>query len=235
MSTRMNRAVVCVATGSYRRGATRLRERVAQLDPGVGMLFFDDVPPNTPSHKTVPYAFKATALREAADMGFTTLLWADACIWPTRSLAGLFKRIEKDGYWISANGWINAQWTAESAYDALGLTPEENARIPHVVATAFGLSLEHPRGRAIFGEYVRLGTETNAFCGPWKNGPKSYDGRTAPCGGAEVLGHRHDQTALSVIAWRNDCVLTKPPAIFAYGTADGEHDPETVLVAEGGY
>ena len=61
---------------------------------------------------------------------------------------------------------------------------------------------------------------------PWRNTPET------PCGDAGVLGHRHDQTALSVIAWQQGLKLTNPPEIFAY---KGCETAETILIADGAY
>ena len=51
-----------------------------------------------------------------------------------------------------------------------------------------------------------------------------------PPQGPDVLGHRHDQTALSVIAWRLGVQLTNCPRWFSY--AGGETE-ETCLIAKG--
>lgn len=237
----MKRAVVTVATGPYVKGARRLIGRLSEYGENM-MGWLDYLPKQSPSHRESPYAFKATALREAAEQ-YEVLLWCDACIWPAQKLDRLWEKIERDGCWIHDNGFRNSEWTADSALAALFPTePPETARqmnrtIPHVVATAFGLSTAHPRGRAILREYLRLATETAAFRGPWTNGPRSEDGRTAPCGDpAEVRGHRHDQTALSVIAWRNNVRLTRSPDFFAYGKAGSSTiHPDTILVADGDY
>ncbi len=240
------RAVVNVATGSYVRGQCRLRLRLEEVDGSCMSMWWDKLPPGCPPHSEVPYAMKPAALREAAQR-YSTLLWCDACIWPVKSLEPLWERIEREGYWLGANGFRNDEWCADSAYP--DLFPEyfgpgiatiegarrENAAIPHVVATAFGISTAHPTGAAILKEYCRLGLETRAFCGPWTNGPKSADGRTAPCGPPSTRGHRHDQAALSVIAWRLGCKLTSSPDIFAYGKAGDAHDERTLLCADGAY
>ena len=62
-----------------------------------------------------------------------------------------------------------------------------------------------------------------------------HEKRMAPCGipgPLDVLGHRHDQTALSVIAWRLGCVLDAPPDTFAYKGGENE---KTILIADGAY
>lgn len=209
----MSRYVVNVATGHYLIGQERLRRAVTDN----GLYFSGMMPPGSPEHIAVPYAFKAWALKAALDRGATSVLWADACIVPVGSMGPLWDRIERDGYWISNNGFKNSEWTADSAYSDLGVSREENEKIPHVVATAFGLSLTHPTGRRIFDEYFRL-AQTNAFIGPWQ-------------GGIGVQ-HRHDQTALSVVAYRAGCNLTNPPEFFAYR---GGETADTILCADGSY
>jgi hypothetical protein len=216
--------VVNVATGAhYVKGQKRLTQA---LGGGATMLTWTDMlPAGSPSHAEVPYAFKAFALKDAAERGNSLLLWADASILPIAPLGPLFDRIYEDGYWISKNGWKNSEWTADSAYADLGISRQDNATVPHVVATVFGISAQHSMGRAILAEYLRL-AKTRAFCGPWRNCKET------PCGPAGVLGHRHDQVALSVIAWKLGLRLTEPPAWFAY---KGGETSETYLLADGDY
>lgn len=247
------RAVINVATTPlYLRGQARLKQSILEASPGVGFDWraYTGTPTGRcPPHAQRPYAFKAYALEMARRDGMQTLLWCDSSIVCLRDLRPLFERIERDGYWIANNGWTNYEWTADSAYEALFpaiMTPPPypsgivaarlvNRTIRHVVATAFGISVQHPIGRAILDQYFHLASETIAFCGPWTNA--AYDGGLATrrtstmreCGPADVRGHRHDQTALSVIAWRLGCELTSCPDIFAY--YDGRCD-STILAAK---
>jgi hypothetical protein len=201
----------------------------------------DEMPPGSPSHLDVPYAFKAYALAAAAQSGYRLLLWADACILPIQPMDALWAKVGAEGAWISHNGWRNGEWTADGQYEHLGVTREQNWTIPHVVATAFCLNLDHVTGKAIFDEYLRL-ANTKAFCGPWYNRinpeyfhyPRIHHGRLYcdTCGTPDVRGSRHDQTALSVLAWRNDVQLTDPPRWFAYA---GGETRDTVLVADSSY
>lgn len=261
----MSKAVVSVATTPYyQRGMKRLYASVAQL-PATKFLGWNEVPSGCQPHDERPYAFKAFALQNAAECGCKQLLWADACILPIRKLDRIWEHAFQHGVWISRNGWNNYQWTAESAYpdlfrdewihaDMLPFLRKTNAKIPHVVATAFALDLDHEKGRAFLGEYYRLASETTAFCGPWANAAlgdpsaaeldkRVANPRIAICGHADVIGHRHDQTAASVIAWRLDIPLTDPPDFFAYAPAPHlspaelrtQCDPRTILVADGSY
>ena len=241
-----HRAVVTVATGHYVRGAQRLAS-ILESQRERGIFWFGQLPSHWPSHQDVPYAFKAYALKDAESLGATTLLWADACIRPVASLRPIWERIEKDGYWFSRNGWTNDQWTADSAYPDLfplqypgfpEVARSLNSKIEHVVATSFGIDLTHSKGRAFLDEYFRLASTTKAFCGPWRNSfstPSDPAPRTAICGPQSTLGHRHDQTAASVIAWRLGFNLTSPPDIFTYPDASKPTDPRTIILADGAY
>ena len=244
----MRRCVVNVATGSrYIRGQQRL---IAAMRDISTVTWADQMPPESPTHDDVPYAFKSFALRYAREsMGFDTLLWADSCILPVQDMEPLWQKIETEGVWIARNGWRNDEWCADSAYPDLfpqfatetGYDLEaaraHNATIPHVVATCFGLSMRHEVGRSILDEYLRLARDTRAFCGPWinanaPNAPSYGLPRCAPCGPPTVLGHRHDQTALSVLAHRFSVAITDCPEIFSY--RGGETD-KTILVADGAF
>lgn len=195
-----------------------------------------------------PYAFKSYAMRDAQGRGFTSILWCDSCIVPQKPLEPIWQRIESNGVWICRNGWNNAEWTADSAYPDLfpecyhvgdagdfcmESAREQNRQIPHVVATVFGVSTAHPQGAALLAEYFRLASETRAFCGPWQNSAAPRErGRnnqrtSGLCGPSWVHGHRHDQTALSVIAWRLGVELDDP-GWFSY-----DPRPDCILLAKG--
>jgi hypothetical protein len=249
------RAIVNVSTGGYIGGQRRLTEWCSRQKPEVEYFIWNDksgLPPSSPSHADVPYAFKAYALQVAQFAGAKTLLWCDASIIPVKPITGLFELIEEKGYWIGNNGWTNYEWTADEAYPhlfakvhqgcflpygghCLAYDRAQNRLIKHVVAGSFGISLDHPKGKRIMEEYFRLASETKAFCGPWVN--TNYtgqnvtgDARNAPCGPSDVRGHRHDQTALSVIAWQEGCELTNSPNILSYR---GGETADTYLVMDG--
>lgn len=249
----MSRSVVNVATDSWVRGQARLIAKCEELGEPL-RRWTDCFPPGCPAHWTRgfckggtehdcrPYAFKAYALKEAASVGITSLLWCDASIVPLKSLAPIWERIERDGYWILQNGWTNDQWTAEDAYEdlfpgvALERAVEMNRRIPHVVGTAFGLDVSGSRAGAFLGKYFKLASQTRAFCGPWQNSNaptyegRNQDRRAGPCGPPTVLGHRHDQTAMSVIAYNLGMKLDNDSGWFAY---EGQETEKTILVAKG--
>ena len=247
----MNRIVVNVATGAhYIKGQERLTEALALLGEEY-QVWRDKLPPGSPAHAETPYAFKAWALEAARLSGHTLMLWADASIVPIAPLDPIWKHAEQHGVWLADNGWNNAQWTCDAAYldlfaqdfkntdlreawTSLDYLRAVNRKIKHVVATAFAVDISHRTGAQFFMQYLNL-AKTDAFKGPWwnSNGERpvyASKAGAAPCGPPECLGHRHDQTAASVIAWRLGIPLTQCPKFFAY---DGRESDETILVARG--
>lgn len=253
-----HRIVVNVATTEhYRRGQARLVKAVQELDPAATFGLWNGVPHGSPEHHETNYAFKAHALKAMAQTG-ATLLWCDSSIVPIASLETIWEKIEADGVWIPLNSSqppVNYLWTADSAYADLFVrhakaSDEEfmrdmrelNKQIPHCATTAFGISLAHQNGGWFLDQFTRYAA-TRAFHGPWINAlnveqmarhPNAYHNlaRCSACGPPEVKGHRHDQTAASVIAWSLGIVPTVQPDLFAYKGCEG---PNTRLVADGDY
>lgn len=216
----MSRAIVSVGFGDRCAGGLRrLEARLEELGES-RIAWYNHLPPSCPSYEQAPYAFKIWALEEAI-AGSQRLLWLDSTVIVLKPLTELWGLIERQGYWFSANhGLMNGEFTADAALPILGVTREENWQIPHVVATCFGFDMRSP----IAQEFLRQWKEASlagAFAGPKRNdnGEASADPR--------VKGHRHDQTAASVIAHRLGMKLTTPPEWFADEGFTG--DERTVL------
>jgi len=218
----MTRCVVNVATGRYVRG----QERLSRLISEKFIFFCNEMPPGSPEHADVPYAFKAHALVAADRAGADLVLWLDAAIKPVGSLEPIWKQIEEQGYWFTGNdaGPVG-HWCCDAALPLLGVTREEACSMDEVTTCAFGLNLKSDIGKAFLAEFMLL-AQNGAFRGPWKNinGEASTDPR--------VRGHRHDQTAASVIANRLGMRFKDLPGLLAY---KGHEVEETVLVADGAY
>ena len=253
----LTRAVVNVSTTPYlQRGQARLQAGLDQFGAGCDFLSLAKEPVDSPKHADVPFAFKAFALWPWRDK-YDSLIWCDSCILPVRSMEPAWRHIEEHGALFMNNGFDNVTWTADSAYpdlfpnlkaqmgDSIHFLSEArltNRNIPHTVGGFFGLSMRHEVGRAALEEFYRL-AKTRAFCGPGCNSnraqpgnqPEEHNAHCGPCGPPDVRGHRHDQTALSVIAWRLDIKLVDAPQFFIYGKAEDAQDERTVAVADGSY
>lgn len=221
------RAIVSVGTSELHvRGLNRMFVPLQKYGLKCNKILYSAFMNHWPKHSDKPFAFKCSALRDAVEDGYDQLLWLDSSILPLRSLEPIWEIAEREGVWLARNGWFNSFWTNNAAYPILGITREENDKIPHVVGGAFAVDLRHPKGGEFFKQFCHYGLETRAFVGPLT-------------GGVGVQ-HRNDQTVLSVIAWRLEIPLTDCPAYFAYAAyeADGSfvaenQKEETILCAEG--
>lgn len=221
--------ITSVANGYFVDGLNRLDKAIWETNQGMKRVWWRDKwPPGSPSHRECNYAFKGYALEHAVNSGDVRfLIWADSSIVPLRRLDPILEIAAEQGAWVSNNGFTNYQWTQDSAYKTLfphlDLEParEMNKTIKHVVAGFFVLDLHHQTGAWMYSEFVRL-AKSGCF-----HGPHSNDGSIGP---PDVLGHRHCQSALSVIAWRARIKLTDPPNCFCY---DGAQTEATVAVARG--
>jgi hypothetical protein len=207
------RIIVSVATENGHRPFVAMQDRLLQrcLRLGSSSLKFwrGELPAGCPTN--IPYAFKVYALlMTAAEHPDCTLLWADSSVYPLQNLEPLWNLIEEQGYWFSnappwhSPPWNCGQWTCDSALPILGITREEAFGITQLHGACFGLDLRHPIANRFLLQW-NLMAGRGAFNGPWsnENGEASADPR--------VMGHRHDQTAASVIAHKLGMALTEQP------------------------
>ena len=198
----MTRGIVTVGTSDHFIGGVERLKKIIGDSENIHAHY--DFPSGSPTHQEIPYAFKPYAIEQAP---FDLVLWCDSSIIPLRPLNPIWKLIETQGYWFSRNyDYTNGEFCCDDALPILGATREESFKIPHVVATCFGLNMRDPVARYFLSRWKAL---AQAFKGPWRNdsGEASSDPR--------VRGHRHDQSAASVVAYRLEMRLTDPPDYFA--------------------
>lgn len=193
---------------SFYKQLIRCEQAFARVESVARMKSWNNLPPGCPSHVQRPYAFKAFALQDAADAGYTTLLWADSSIVPVHNLRTIWEKIERDGWWFANNSSGNCgEWISDAALDILGVTRQEAFRIPQIVATCFGLDLTHTSSREFLSEFLRL-AQTPAMCGSATND------HFQASGDRRVKGHRWDQSVMSIIAWKLGMRVTQEPKWF---------------------
>lgn len=207
----MKSCVVNVAIGGwYPRGQDRLAESLRAQGYDGDLLFWKDTyPPGSPTHKEAPYAFKVCALEHARARGYETAIWADCSIKFIKSPEPLFDIIEERGYWFMTQGWNVGQWCSDDALPKLKITRDVAFKIPMVAATFFGLNFHEEDSIKVL-EWQRARCEDGSFLGSWTN--DLHEVSMHP----QVLGHRHDQTALSVVIHKRGLIMEYPPSFFAY-------------------
>ena len=199
----------------YPRGLSRLHHTLTDQGYTGGRVFFadGDMPPDTPEHADAPYAFKLSIMRHANKVeGFDGLLWADASMYAIAPLTNLWRRIERDGYVLFNPGqWNCAQWATDDCLRIMGVTRDESEKIPQVVGGLCGFSLTHANGKRLFEAWEYMASHNPlAFRGKHTNDDKSCSNDP------RCLGHRHDQTILSILAHKQRLHLTAPPMFYSW-------------------
>jgi hypothetical protein len=206
--TMTENALVSVATGKYIKSMDRLEHATGDFQ-----LFAhrDSMPRSASPHRIIPYQFKPQAIWNAYQNGYRNIIWFDSIIYPNRPLDDLFSLVKQNGYLIFLNGWTTGQWCADSALQPLGITRDESFVIPHAMACVMGFDLTRPDVLDVFLKWKDVAP--SAYPGSWNNlnHAASTDDR--------VLGHRHDQTAISVLAHRAGWTFTPvdQDKLFCYG------------------
>ena len=218
----MRTAIVTRAFGAiYLKGYERLAASLQNVCPGeVDLLSYE----GGPDHATSPYGFKAHALRDAERKGYDVAIWCDSNAHFKKHPHPILARAIDRGYWICTLGWNVGQWCTDAALPKLDLTREQAWDVDMVCAAVYALRFSSPLAQGVL-EYLE-GHE-DALHGPWTN----ENGIASPTEG--VLGHRHDQTVLSVAAHRLNLHLDRPPCLLDYAYNDGKYPAQAVVVKEG--
>ena len=225
----MNRAIVTAGMGLwYPRGIARMIMSVHEAHPDFQVCaWVNTLPPGSPAHANAPYAFKFHAINHIRRLGVEQILWLDAAVTVHHNLDEFFDQLRVKGHYFEYNGAVVGEWCADSALAPLGVTREEAFKLPELCGGCFALDFTHSRSVEFFDKMFHLASDGVTFPGPWDNrGNKaSVDPR--------VKGHRHDQTAMSVISHRMGMEWQDPDHRLYVYPAYGEPKPEAIFYNRG--
>lgn len=190
----MSHCIVSVGVGQwYPRGLKRL-ERSLNLHGWGGevMLWNDRYPDGCPTHQEQPYAFKIAAIEAARNAGHDTVMWIDTSGWAIADPIKILQHAEVHGHYFWTSGFGTAQWTNDRTLEYFGVTREWARTIPMIYACVMVLDFRYERTR-IFFEQWKQAMNDGVFAGSWTRQPEDTEAM-------DYTGHRHDQSAASVIA-----------------------------------
>jgi len=193
---------ICVVNfgkgGWYVEGQKRIRSSLVEHGyQGDFMFYTDEKDLGCPPHKDMPYAFKPYAINKAVERGYEIVAWLDSAMYvaPCGRLEDFWANIQKDGYFLPLNGDTTGIWCADSALPTLGVTREEVMTMPQIMACVMGFDLRNDTTKEFLKQYYARSLD-GSYRGAWRNENNCCS--TDP----RVKGHRHDQTAASVIAYK---------------------------------
>jgi hypothetical protein len=184
---------------NYSRGIARMRAGLSRVGYMGEFLAWDQhYPDGSPTQLEAPFAFKPFCFAVAQTRGHRLVLWLDAGIRIRRSLDPFFESIQRRGYLLFSDQHSVGEYCKDAALESLGITREESFAIPSCWAAAVGLDVESPKAVEFLRQWKQRAADGVTFPGPKWSGVKGWP-QTASRD-PRVKGHRHDQTAASVIA-----------------------------------
>jgi len=189
------------AVKNFGRGLERIRQDlVATGCPADFLAWENQYPAGSPTILNAPFAFKPFCFHEARLRGYDIILWLDSSIKIKRSPAPLFDRIQEDGYLMFKECHSVGEYCKDEALGPLEITRAEAFLMPSCRASVLGLNLTRNRSLEFLRCWKALASDGITFPGPKWSGVRGWP-QTASAD-PRVKGHRHDQTAASVVARR---------------------------------
>lgn len=180
------------------------------------------------------YCAKPFALKDVMDEGTDIGILLDASFWPIRHIGPLVDEIVRRGYYMAPDGFVVGQWISDRMLSGFGLSRDETMSWAGCASGCVGLDFRNNKCRELL----------NRWCAVWDLFPGHHSNRKAETqefayrnvghvsDDPRCLGHRHDQSALGVIAHQLGMDDYRRPRLTAYD-CDGASEA-TVLVCRGG-
>jgi len=166
------------------------------------------------------YNSKAAAFEEALKLGYTELLWLDACAIVVNPIQPVFNKIRQHGYYTIKNMNYNcAQTCSDKCLEYYGVSRDQAEKMQDRAGGVIGIDYTNPKGKALLDIFIK-GCKEGAADGSRLHDNQSTDRR--------FLFHRQCQSVISMSA----NILGLPPIeeweeSFAYQKA--EHSKTLVM------
>jgi len=199
------------STGNYVKALNRLKRSLEVNFKGDVLSWSNESQLNCPLHKDNPYAFKVYAMQEAFNKGYTKVLWLDSSVWAVKDIQPVFNDISKNGFFLEDSGHRIGSWSNNQCLDWFKLTRDEANQMRMISSGFVGIDIENAIGEEMFTKW-KAAMLAGTFVGSWND-------------------HRHDQTALSIIAQRLglDPLINPCGKYFAYVGSGYDEPQETAL------
>lgn len=241
------RLKVLIATVAYGQRyaplVARLISKFHEVSHGFDVLsWVNTLPPKAPSsvieggYDYTGYCAKPFALREAISQGADVAILMDAAFYPIREIHPLVDHIAQVGYYLCNNGFKIGNWASDKTLGQMGLLREDALKMNEASSYCVGINRHNQDAMNLVEQWCE---SWRSFPGPHTNANRTDQNPGFPkrnpgwCSDDQrVNGHRHDQTALSILAHRLKMTnFIDRPRFTAYENYATE---QTVLVNKGG-
>lgn len=190
------KCIINFAKGSwYPRGQDRLFRSLYDIKyDGHIFRYNDESEVGSPLHSVSPYAFKVAAIRKAVNDGFKYVTWVDASVWAIRDTLNYDSYLSNNSHFFVESGFNTATWSSDTSLESFGISRDDAETMPMLMAIFFGLNFNYDVCHKWLDRMEEKANDGKTFFGSWNNDSLS-ESKDARC-----KGHRHDQTAASIIA-----------------------------------
>lgn len=198
--------IVNYSSGIYLKGQKRLKQSLIDNGYDGAFLFFDDSDSSFPLQSEIPYGFKLKAVSIAMEKGYKYVLWLDSNLICIRKPERIFSIIKKQGIYVySPYADKMGYWCSDLALQSFSIERKQAFEIDELCAAIFGISTDSKIADKVFTEWNNFAKDGKTF----KGLPENYDIKDSFINKNNIVskdnrvkGHRHDQTALSFLAWK---------------------------------
>lgn len=199
--------IVNYASGIYKKGQKRLKDSLISNGYTGDFLFFTEENGELiPSQDESPWGFKPVLLNYAKEKGYKYILWLDSNMICIRKPVTIFKKIIKNGYYISSSYTTKmGYWCSDIALENFGIDRETSFKITEVNPSYVGINIYNPIAIKLINEWNKYALDGITFRGIPQNyllSETNKNDRGIVSKDTRVKGHRHDQTALSYLVWK---------------------------------
>jgi hypothetical protein len=188
------RCIINFASGDwYPIGQRRLVESILAFSDVDILTFSNYEEVNSPTHTETPYAFKLRCFHTALERGYTSVLWCDSSLYAMSNPDRIFEIIESEGYFMCAvEDHPISTCTNDKMLSYFGITRDEGENVTSIHAALIGFDFKNSLALEFFSKWEAA---IPVFPGAYSNEKftESVDPR--------CKGHRHDQSAASIIAY----------------------------------
>jgi hypothetical protein len=208
----------------YTRGQERIKIEMPKYGyDGEFKFFKDTLPKGSPSHIKSPYGFKVYAIQEGLDSGHNLVWWMDSSIYPVKDISRAVNLCLEQGYLFEDSGHNIGNWTNDRTLDYFGISRDEAMGIPMYSAGFTALNFNFNICNQFFNDWKKS-CELGYFKGDWSNN-KNSESLDPRC-----LGHRHDMSCASIIAYKLGMKLAKGGDFLSYvGDAYGTPNESAIF------
>lgn len=187
--------------GNYAKGLARLSDSLRNNFDGDFLAWTHENSLGAPLHIDNPYAFKIYAFEKAINAGYQNILWLDSSCFAIKNIQPIFEHIETNGYIMQDAGHYVGTWTNDKALEYFRMSRDEAMNIKcYGNAGLLGLNFNNYKAESFFDAW-HSAMQCGLFKGNWYNENKT-ESNDQRC-----LGHRHDLSCGSILAYRNEMQL----------------------------